>query len=107
MDDREKWWNRFKVQTASVQKFVSDARTEEQLEALDAFQDVLDKLRGEYLEETQSYRQANRAELRGKPTRGLHPMLRAATSTLAAWLSRVATEIEWKAAGLRARLKRI
>lgn len=105
MNDREKWWNRFMEQAASVQQFVSEGRTEDQLEALDAFQDVLDRLREEFLEETQKYRLANRADFRGKPFTGLHPRLRPAASTLASWLSRTALEFEWMAAGLRARLK--
>ncbi len=105
MNDRETWWDRFKMQAASVQQFVSEARTEDQLEALDAFQDVLDKLREEFLEETQRYRLVNRAAYLGSALRGIHPLLRPAASMLASWLSRTALDFEWKAAGLRARLK--
>lgn len=105
MNDRERWWNRFNVQVASVRQFVSEARTEEQLEALDAFQDILDKLREELLEETQKYRLVNRAAYLGSPLRGIHPRLRPAASTLASWLSRTALDFEWMAAGLRARLE--
>lgn len=105
MNDRERWWNRFNVQAASVRQFVSEARAEDQLEALDAFQDVLDKLREELLEETQKFRQANRAAFLGKPVRGLHPLLRPGASMMASWLSSLVLEFEWMAAGLRARLE--
>lgn len=88
-----------------MQKFVSDARAEDQLEALDAFQDVVDKLREELLEETQKHRLVNRAAYLGRPIGGLHPMLRPATSMMANWLSRTALELKWTAAGLRARLE--
>ena len=90
---------------ASIRQFVSEARTEEQFEALDAFQDVLDKLREEFLEETQKHRIVNRAIFLGKPVRGLHPLLRPAASTTASWLSSLVLEFEWTAAGLRARLE--
>lgn len=105
MDEREAWWNRFKVQVASLQRFVSDARTEDQWEALDAFGDVLDEIRGELLEETTKRRMARRAAHRGKPFRGIHPLFRAVAAAIARRLSRMGLELEWQAAGLRARLK--
>jgi hypothetical protein len=105
MDGRNQWWERFKEQVASTRKFVSDARAEGQLEALDAFQDVLDGIRGEFLEETQQFRRANRAARTGQAVRRTHPSLRPVAEAIARCLSRVALELEWQAAGLRARLR--
>ena len=52
-DEQERWWNRFKVQVSSMRAFVANAQREDQLEALDAFQDVLEEIRTDFLEETQ------------------------------------------------------
>jgi hypothetical protein len=104
MDERERWWNRYKTQVASVRKFISDARTEDQIEALEAFQDVLDEIRQELLEETQKHSIANRACDRPKCVHEMYPLLRPVASVLAGWLSRMGRELEWKAAGIRAKL---
>jgi hypothetical protein len=105
MGERERWWERFKVQVSSVQKFVADARAEDQWEALDAFGDVLDEIRDELFEETKKRRMARRAAHRGKPLRGIHPLFRAVAAAIARRLSRMGRELEWQAAGFRARLK--
>jgi len=106
MDEREVWWNRFKVQVASLQKFVADARAEDQFEALDAFGDILDEIRNELLEATQKSRMTRRAAYRRKPLRRVHPLFRAVAAAIARRLSRLALELDWQAAGMRARLRR-
>jgi hypothetical protein len=103
--EQEGWWNRFKVQVASTRTFVSDARAHDQLEALDAFQDVLDEIRTDFLEETQKYRMTNRADYTGKAPRRIPSMVRPGAELVTSWLLRLAMKLEWHAAGLRARLK--
>lgn len=104
MEELERWWNRFKVQESSIRKFVADARAEDQLEALDALQDVLEEIRRDLFQETQQLRMSGRAAYWGKPLRGIHPLFRPVVAAMAKCFSRTAFALEWRAAGMRARL---
>lgn len=103
--ERQLWRSRFKVQVSSVRKFVDDARREDQLEALDAFADVLDEIRYDILEQARTNRLTYAAARRQKAPRSIHPFLRPLVQMLAERVFRLALYLESQAVGLRVRLK--
>lgn len=93
------WLARLDELKASIRRFREDARSQEH-PAEDALCDMLDDLRGEYLEDAQ----ASRRRLRGRPAKPLRSSLRPAAAFVEKRLRRWADSLEWSAAGLRTRL---
>lgn len=95
------WLARLDELKASIQRFREDARSQDELPAVDALSDMLDDLRNECLEDSR----ASRQEVRGQPAKPLRPSLRPAAAFVERLLRRVAFSLEWSAAGIRTRLK--
>src|SRR5262249_29168143 len=99
--EQARWLARVDDMRTSVRSLIGEARSGGHDPVPEAVFDMLDELRAELLEGFQT----SRRETRGEAIRAFHPNSRPVAVFAERCVRRLASSLEWHAAGIRVRLK--